>query len=63
MGIVHFPFGLKSFDVEKLTENLTTFIKALAASRPAAAKGKFINKVTVTSTMGIGVRVNPDELL
>ena len=62
MGIVHFSFGLKSFENTKLTENLSTFLKALAASKPAAAKGKFINKITVTSTMGIGVQVNPDEL-
>lgn len=62
MGIVHFSFGLKSFESPKLVDNLSAFLKALAASKPAAAKGKFINKVTVTSTMGIGVQVSPDEL-
>lgn len=63
MGIVHFSFGLRSFDTQKLADNLNAFFKALVASKPAAAKGKFINKVTVTSTMGIGVQVNPEELL
>lgn len=62
-GLVHFSFGKVSFDVDKLYENLATFIKALAAAKPAASKGKFIQKATVTSTMGVGVPINPDELL
>lgn len=62
-GLVHFSFGKVSFDVDKLYENLSAFIKALAAAKPAASKGKFIQKATVTSTMGVGVPINPDELL
>lgn len=61
-GIVHFSFGKVSFAPEKLVENLSAFIRALASSKPASSKGKFIRKVTVSSTMGVGVQVNPDEL-
>ena len=60
-GIVHFSFGKVSFAAEKLYENLKAFLDALAASRPASAKGQFIKKITVSSTMGTGVQVSPDE--
>ena len=48
---------------EKLQENLAAFIKALASSKPASSKGKFLKKLTVSSTMGVGIQVNPDEVL
>ncbi len=62
-GLVHFSFGKVSFDVDKLYQNVVAFLKALAAAKPAASKGKFIQKATVTSTMGVGVSINPDEIL
>lgn len=62
-GIVHFSFGKVSFTPEKLQENLAVFIKALAGSKPPSSKGKFLKKLTICSTMGIGIQVNPDELL
>jgi large subunit ribosomal protein L1 len=61
-GIVHLSFGRVSFDQEKLKENFTSFMKALSGSKPPAAKGKFIKKATITSTMGVGIKVNPEEL-
>lgn len=62
-GSVHFAFGKKSFEVSQLRENLIAFVKALVSARPAAAKGKFLKKVVISSTMGAGVSVNPDELV
>ena len=62
-GNCHFSFGKVSFDVNKLRENLVAFIKALLAAKPAASKGKFLKKMTVSSTMGVGIAVNPDEFL
>jgi large subunit ribosomal protein L1 len=62
-GIVHFSFGKRSFDVNKLYENLAEFVKALTVSKPAASKGKFLKKMTICSTMGVGIQVNPDEVL
>ena len=61
-GIVHFSFGKLSQGNEKLSDNLIAFLKALASSKPAASKGKFIRKVTVSSTMGPGISVTADEL-
>ncbi len=60
-GVVHAPFGKVSFGREKLLENLTAFVQAVRASKPASSKGKFLRKVAVSSTMGVGLTINPDE--
>lgn len=62
-GLVHFSFGKRSFDVKNLYDNLAEFVKALLASKPASSKGKFLKKMTVCSTMGVGIQVNPEEVL
>ncbi len=62
-GIVHFSIGKVSFDENKLYDNLVTFIKSLSSAKPASSKGKFLKKVTVSSTMGPGFAVSPDEIL
>ena len=61
-GIVHASIGRASFDVERLSTNLTALIDALNKSKPATAKGVFLRKVSVSSTMGIGVRVDAGTL-
>ncbi|HXF95419.1 MAG TPA: 50S ribosomal protein L1 [Gemmatimonadales bacterium] len=58
-GIVHAPLGKKSFSTEALAENLQAFMDAVVRAKPAAAKGAYIRSVTVSSTMGPGVRVDP----
>ncbi len=62
-GLVHFSIGRVSFDAAKLKENLSAFLKSLMAAKPASSKGKFLQKVTISSTMGVGMQINPDELL
>lgn len=62
-GLVHFLCGKVSFSNESLSENITAFVKALAAAKPSASKGKFIKKLVLTSTMGPGVHVNAEELI
>ena len=62
-GIVHFSIGKVSFGVEQLEENLAAFIKALQSAKPATAKGKYLKKMSLSSTMGVGIPVNPDELV
>ena len=56
-GIIHATIGRASFDVEKLQSNLAALIDALNKARPAAAKGVYLRKVAVSSTMGAGARV------
>lgn len=61
-GIVHAPIGKASFDLEKLYENFQTLVDAIIKAKPAGAKGQYIKSVTVSSTMGPGVRLNPLKL-
>ena len=56
-NIVHVMIGKVSFGVDKLTENLTTVMDALIKAKPAAAKGTYIKSVSVSSTMGPGIKV------
>jgi len=62
-GQVNFSIGKVSFEVDKLYDNFVAFIKALMASKPSSAKGHFMKKTTGSSTMGLGVQVNADEVL
>ena len=62
-GIVHFSIGKVSFDVAQLRDNFNALLKAVFAAKPAAAKGKYIKRVSVSSTMGVGIFVNADELV
>lgn len=58
-GIVHAPIGKKSFPAEALEQNLHAFMEAIVRARPAAAKGHYVRSVTVSSTMGPGVSLDP----
>ncbi len=61
-GLVHFSIGKVSFVKQQLVDNFAAFTKTLAAAKPASSKGKFIKKITLSSTMGVGIGVNPDEV-
>ena len=56
------PIGKASFTEEQLADNFQTLIDAINKARPAAVKGQFLKSVTLTSTMGPGVKVNPIKL-
>jgi large subunit ribosomal protein L1 len=56
-GNIHAPIGKISFDNEKLLENLSTIVDTIQKAKPAAAKGTYMRNVTVSSTMGPGVKV------
>ena len=58
-NIIHVPVGKVSFGAEKLSENFFTLIDAIIKAKPAAAKGQYLKSVSVTSTMGPGVKINP----
>ncbi len=61
-GIVHTIVGKASFDEAKLAENIATLLDAIVRAKPAAAKGTYIRSVTLTSTMGPGVKVDPNKV-
>ena len=58
-GIVHAPIGKKSFAADHLAANLHAFMEAVLRAKPSAAKGTYVRSVTVSSTMGPGVRLDP----
>jgi large subunit ribosomal protein L1 len=61
-GIVHATIGRRSFDSDKLQGNLAALVEALNKSKPPSSKGVFLRKVAVSSTMGVGVRVDTQTL-
>ncbi|UCG78971.1 MAG: 50S ribosomal protein L1 [Nitrospirota bacterium] len=61
-GIVHLPVGKASFDPDKLADNIRAAVDAILKAKPSAAKGKYLKKITLSSTMGPGVRVNIDSI-
>lgn len=61
-NIIHCPIGKVSFGPEKLQENFNAIMSAIIKAKPAAAKGKYLRSVTLTSTMGPGVKVNSSKI-
>jgi large subunit ribosomal protein L1 len=61
-GIVHAPIGKVSFDVEKLQGNLVAIVEALVKAKPSAAKGTYIKKISLSSTMGPGVNLDISDV-
>ena len=61
-NIIHVPIGKASFTEEQLSDNFQTLMGAIIKARPAAVKGQFLKSVTVTPTMGPGVKVNTAKL-
>ena len=61
-NIIHCPIGKVSFGVEKLQENFDALLGAIVRAKPAAAKGQYVKSCTVASTMGPGVKINPNKV-
>ena len=61
-NIIHVPVGKASFTEEQLADNFQTLIDAINKAKPAAVKGQYLKSVTLTSTMGPGVKINPMKL-
>jgi large subunit ribosomal protein L1 len=62
-GIVHAGIGKASFDEGKLVENIKAFADAVSRAKPSGAKGTYIQRVAVSSTMGPGVKVDPASVI
>jgi large subunit ribosomal protein L1 len=60
-NIIHCVIGKVSFGSEKLLENLNTLLSAIIKAKPAAAKGQYIKSCVVASTMGPGIKINPNK--
>ena len=61
-NIIHCPIGKASFGAEKLAGNFDALMSAVIKAKPAAAKGQYLRSVTVASTMGPGIKINPTKL-
>jgi large subunit ribosomal protein L1 len=61
-GIVHVPVGKASFDVAKLHENALSILDSIMKAKPAAAKGTYVRSVSVSATMGPGVKIDPASI-
>lgn len=61
-NIVHTPIGKVSFGTEKLADNFNALLEAVIKAKPSAAKGQYLKSVTVASTMGPGIKVNPIKI-
>jgi large subunit ribosomal protein L1 len=61
-GIIHVPVGKVSFGAEKLAENLKTVMESIIRLKPSASKGVYLKGVSVSTTMGPGVKLDPQEI-
>lgn len=61
-GIVHAGIGKASFSTEKLIENVNSFIESVIKAKPSGVKGEYLKRVSLSSTMGVGVKVEPNPL-
>ena len=61
-GIIHAPFGKASFGLDHLVENASAILEAILRAKPASAKGKYLKGIAVSSTMGPGVKVDPNSV-
>jgi large subunit ribosomal protein L1 len=62
-NIVHCPIGKVSFGQEKIAENFKTLVDAVIKAKPSAAKGQYLRSVTISSTMGPGIKINTSRLI
>jgi len=58
---LHVPIGKVSFDLQKLYENMAALMDAIKKAKPSAAKGSYIRRITITSTMGPGIKVDANQ--
>ena len=62
-GVVHVPIGKTSFEENSIKENLNAVMSAIIAARPSAVKGRYIRSVAISATMGVGIRIDPQQFV
>jgi large subunit ribosomal protein L1 len=60
-GIIHVPIGKISFDDHQIQENIETIMNTLIRARPSSVKGRYLKSVAISSTLGVGIRLNPQQ--
>ena len=60
-NIIHCPIGKVSFGAEKLMQNYETLLNAIVKAKPAAAKGTYLKSIAISTTMGVGIKINPRQ--
>ena len=60
-NIIHCPIGKVSFGAEKLLQNYETLLNAIVKAKPAAAKGTYLKSIAISTTMGVGIKINPRQ--
>jgi large subunit ribosomal protein L1 len=58
-GIIHCPIGKRSFSVEKLNDNASALLETLLRLKPATSKGQYVKSIALSSTMGVGIKLDP----
>jgi large subunit ribosomal protein L1 len=61
-NIIHCPIGKVSFGTDKISENFKTLLDAVVKAKPVAAKGQYLRSVVISSTMGPGIKINPQKI-
>jgi large subunit ribosomal protein L1 len=61
-GIVHAPVGKKSFEAQKIADNVKALLEALIKAKPSTAKGQYVKSITLSSTMGPGIKIDPASI-
>jgi len=61
-GVIHAPVGKRSFDTDKLADNIRVLIGALLKAKPSTAKGTYLRSITVSTTMGPGIKIDPTTI-
>ncbi len=62
-GVVHVPIGKTSFEENSIKENLNVVMSALVTARPSSVKGRYIRSVAISATMGVGIRIDPQQFV
>ena len=62
-GVVHVPIGKTSFEENSIKENLNAVMSALVTARPSSVKGRYIRSVAISATMGVGIRIDPQQFV
>ncbi|HDZ62672.1 MAG TPA: 50S ribosomal protein L1 [Nitrospirae bacterium] len=62
-GVVHVPIGKVSFDGQKLYDNAKAILSSIAKAKPASSKGKYLKKISISSTMGVGISIDVSDVV